>query len=311
MNDLAKYGLEPRLQEVFDHSFSGTYEECQRMAYYQGVLGRAAPEDDYALVWGSVFHKLAELWLVNGSQLTPELVDLINEVITLNIPEDIDDRYGRNRLRMQEAFIAWAKFRIAEPIKVLRTEQPATVACLKGEPCIYNEDGCGLTYGGKQDQIVQWNVMTGPLDIKTTTQTENDPIQEYKPNHQMEGYVWIASHLMGIHCWGVIVERAIINKSKIDISRFPVPYTRDAIREWAEGEVLRQAEIRQKFIDHPTEEIYWRQNQMRCFKPYRCRFRDVCLSPRDANFRLKWLRDNTRERRFDFRKLDKPTEEAT
>lgn len=295
--DLQQYGITAKLPEVCDHSFTGTYLECERMAYYQNILGRAKPEMDFALAWGRLFHRLVQTWTETGD--LQQIIDLID----LNLDEDVDDRYGRTKMRMQEAFIEWVKFRRADPIEILRTEQPAVVACLDG-PCPYSATGCGLVYGGRLDEIIRWNAMVGPLDIKTTVMDTSDPATEYKPSHQMIGYTWMTTHLMGKACWGTIVERIIINKSKIKIHRFPIPYPKDQILEWVENERLVQAEIAQKFELHRYNEAMWKQNMGRCALPYRCKFRDVCNSPRDAGFRLRWLRDNTVERRFDFRNPD-------
>jgi hypothetical protein len=208
---------------------------------YQGVWGRGKAETDFTLAWGSLFHLLCEKWIEHQD------LDEIIQLIDLNLDEEDEDRYGRNKRRMQEAFIEWVKFRKADPIEILRTEQAAVVACLEG-PCPYSEHGCGLVYGGRLDQIVRWNMLVGPLDIKTTVMEVKDPILEYKPNHQMEGYVWITSHLMGKPCWGAIVERVIINKSKIKPHRFPVPYSRDLILEWVENEKLTT----QRFVGSST-----------------------------------------------------------
>jgi hypothetical protein len=210
-------------------------------------------------------------------------------------------------MRMQEAFVEWVKYRKADPIEIIRTEQPAVVVC--DGPCPYSPTGCRLTYGGRLDQIARWNQMVGPLDFKTTVMDTTDPITEYRPNHQMEGYVWLTTHLMGKSCWGAIVERIIINKSKIKIQRFPVPFPKDEILEWVETERLVHSELADKIVNHPYDEVYWKQNKSRCSLPYKCKFRDVCTSPREAGFRLRWLRDNTVERRFDFRKADPNKEE--
>lgn len=294
----ADFGLKAQLPEVFDHSFTGTYLECEQMAYLQTILGRRGKIKGWALVWGSVFHKIAQMWQDNPAV---ETIDKIQEVIELNIPEDVEDRYGRVRYRMQELFLAWVEFRRQQPVEILRTEQPVVIECRKGEPCPYFDDGCGLTYGGRLDQIVRWNQLVGPLDFKTTIMTESDPLKEYKPSHQMMGYTWQTTHLMGKECWGAIVERLICNKSKIAISRHPVSFATDLIREWAEREVVVHAEIREKFRLHGNNPAAWKTNYARCAKPYLCAFRDICTSPRDAGFRWRWVRDNTIEHRFDFR----------
>src|SRR5574341_1702121 len=111
MADLERFGLVPKMPDVLDHSFTGTYLECERMGYYQGVLGRRLNRmDQYALVWGTVFHMIADAWISRK-----DLNEVIN-IITANIPEDVEDRYGRTQRRMQEAFLEWAKFRERDPI---------------------------------------------------------------------------------------------------------------------------------------------------------------------------------------------------
>lgn len=294
---LAKYGLSAVLPQHFDHSFTGTFRECQRMAWLGRILGRQTRHDKWALVWGKVFHKLAELY-TNG-----ENVEVILETIEANIPDVVEDRYGRDRARMAELFMEWVRYRRLNPIETIRTEQQAVVACLEG-PCPYTEHGCGLIYGGKLDNIVRWNNLIGPLDFKTTVMTEDDPIAQFRPGHQMEGYVWMTSHLLNKRCWGAIIERLICNKSKIEINRYPVPFTKDQIIEWMEQEQDMHAEIRSKDL---YAERQWAQNYGRCYEPYPCNYRDVCLSPREGDFRLRWLRDNTIEERFDFTKVEEGT----
>jgi len=308
------------------------------MAYYKHILGRERTHaDKTALNWGKVFHSCTEVWDTTGQN-----PDAVKALIDESLAENIEDRYGRTQGRMFEAFTTWAMWRAANPLKILRTEQPVLIKCDDGESCPYFptttvckncgwerdeghdpasgtclhggdfEDatgfeptgGCGLTYGGRIDRVVEWDGMIGPLDFKTTVMDETDPISEYRPSHQFMGYVWAVSHLMNSHSWGIIVERLVTNKSKIKVDRFPVSFTKDNIREWVETEKVVQREIHTLFGEHPTDEIQWTQNYFRCFKPWPCEFRDACLSPRDMGFRYRWLRDNTVERRWDFRNPD-------
>lgn len=298
---LENYGLIPKLPEAFDHQVTGTFQECHRMAYYKHILGRERTHaDKTALNWGKVFHGCTEVWDTTGQDPAA-----VKAYIDESLMENIEDRYGRTQGRMFEAFAEWAKWRVTHPLKILRTEQPVLVTCEDGDSCPYFPDtGCGLTYGGRIDRIVEWDGMVGPLDYKTTVMDETDPIGEYRPSHQFMGYVWAVSHLMNAHAWGIIVERLVTNKSKIKPDRFPVSFTRDNIREWVETEKVVQREIHTLFGEHPTDEIQWTQNYFRCFKPWPCEFRDACLSPRDMGFRYRWLRDNTVERRWDFRNPD-------
>jgi hypothetical protein len=303
-DDIRKYGLEPRLPPVFDHQVTGTYGECERMAYYQHILGRRPQGESYTLLGGTTFHAASEEWHRSGD------IEAVMAVIDSMIPDMVEDKYGRDRGRMYQLFLEWMKFQQLNPLKVLRTEQAVQVSCDGSGNCPYHPEGCGLIYGGRMDRVVEWQGMIGPLDYKTTVMDEQDPVSEYRPNHQMAGYVWAASHLMGDHCWGIIVERVICNKSKIKIARYPVAFTRDLIREWIQNEKQLQARLVYQYTDHAFDETRWAQNYARCMKPYPCAFRDVCLSPRDGGFRYKWLRDNTEERRWDFHRPDEERKET-
>lgn len=299
---LENYGLVPQMPLAIDHQVSGTFGECRRMAYYRHILGRERiGEDRTALDWGSAMHSASEVYDVTHN------LEAVFATIEEKLAENIEDRYGRTRGRMFEAFGEWLKFKEMNPMKIIRTEQPVLVRCVSGVSCPYypdSEEGCGLEYGGRIDRIVEWQGMVGPFDLKTTVMDEQDPIVEYRPSHQFMGYVWAVSHLMNNHSWGIIVERIVTNKSKIKIGRFPVSFTRDNIREWVENEKYVQAELRNLYDNHAGNEAAWTQNYFRCAKPWPCSYRDACLSPRDAGFRYRWLRDNTQERRWDFRAPD-------
>jgi hypothetical protein len=296
-----RYGLQPRLPEVMDHTTSGTFQECFRMGYYRHILNRVPGRTNYALTWGKTVHKLVENWLEMRS------LEASFQIINDSIPEIVEDRYGRNRRRMAELFTTWVQFNETNPLEVLRNEQPAVLACLD-QPCPYSDTGCGLIYGGRLDRIVNWQGIVGPLDVKTSVIDEKDPVAEYRPSHQMMGYDWLGSHLMGKHQWGVILEKVVCNKSKLYVKRYPVPYAKDLIREWAENEVILQRRIRETFASAPYDMIQWEMIHFRCFKPYRCGFRDICTSSRDMDFRLKFMRDNTVEAPWDFQSPDEHDE---
>jgi hypothetical protein len=297
MTDPTKFGMVPSLPPVFDHQVTGTFGECERMCYYQHILGRVPDRDSWALTWGTVFHAATEAYHETGS------LEAVESVID-QLPDETDDKYGRNRARMYQLMVEWIKFQKLNPIKVLRTEQSVQIKCDGTNSCPYFDTGCDLTYGGRMDRIVDWQGVVGPLDYKTTVMDESDPVAEYRPNHQMAGYIWAASHLMGRHNWGILVERVITNKSKIHIHRYPISYSRDLIREWVQNEKLMQGRLVQLFNHHSHDESQWQQNYFRCSRPYPCAYKDICSAPRDGDFRYKLLAQSTVEKRWDFHNPD-------
>ena len=294
----------------FDHQVSGMFGECERMAYYLHQLGRRPNRTTTALDWGATFHGCVDIIIqyegLKGNNLEI-IANLCRDFIKERMMEDDTDRYGRTPERMWEALMTWIDYQRNNPIEILRSEQPTIIRCDSGESCPYfpdREKGCDLEYGGIMDAIVNWIGYIGPLDRKTTVMTDKDPVNEYLLSHQMMGYDWIASHLMGRHCWGAIVERVITNKSKIEIGRFPIPFSASLIQEWVENERVLQSDYKFKAENYPFNENMWRQNRARCWEPYACQFRDVCLAPVEGGFRQRFLRDNTVEKRWDFMNRD-------
>lgn len=281
----------------FDHQATGTFGECERMAFYSLGLGRKPKSSTTALDWGGTFHACVDVLLTEAN------ISKCQEIINTKMIEDLDDHYGRTPDRMMEALYKWVEWFAANPIEILRTEQPTIIRCDSGISCPYFEEGCGLEYGGIMDAIVRWQGYVGPLDRKTTVMRENDPVSQYRLSHQMQGYDWIASHLQGNHCWGAIIERIITNKSRIEFGRFPVSYSREAIREWVINEKVLQAEFNHKIKNYPQDETMWRQNRGRCYEPYPCQYRDVCTSSK-GKFREKVLLEHYRESRWDFMNRD-------
>lgn len=303
---IERAGLIAKLPVALDHQVTGTFGECERMAYYQHVLGRVPMGEAFPLIWGKTFHAATDIWETTSD------VDKVVASIDSNLPEETDDRYGRNRGRMYELFLNWVNWRKLNPIKTLRSEQSVSIRCVSGEGCPYFDSGCGLEYGGRMDRIVEWSGMRGPFDFKTTVMDESDPTLEYRPNHQFEGYVWAASHLMGDHCWGLIVERILCNKSKMAFQRYPVSFARAAIREWVTNEHRTQRRLLKQFNDHPYDETEWTQNYARCGKPYPCHYRDVCMASPEGGFRYKLLATTFDEKRWNFQNPDEMVpEEAT
>jgi hypothetical protein len=290
-----RYGLHIREPELWDNTISSAFGECNRLGWYQHALGLVPKTENYSFTWGKVYHKITEIWNVTRSP------DAITQVIMDFIPEHVEDRYKRTRSRMMELFVAWAEFCEKNPLKILHNEQSTVVACLD-DPCPYSDHGCGLVYGGRLDVIADWNGIVGPLDRKTSVSDDADPIAEYKPSQQMEGYTWISSHLIGRHCWGVILEKAVCNSSKLIIKRHPISYSKDMIREWVGNEIRRQRRIRDRLRSPDAYRMEeWEQNYFRCYKPFQCAYRDLCTSPIEGDFRFKMMRDQYVEARWDFK----------
>jgi hypothetical protein len=136
MADLQRFGLVPRLPGEFDHQVTGTMGECERMAYWQHILGRSPSHSDKtALNWGKTMHGCSDLWSTTADPAQ------VQAYIEASLDENAEDRYGRTKGRMFEAFLKYAQFQMMNPLEVLRNEQPTLITC--DGPCPYFEQGVG------------------------------------------------------------------------------------------------------------------------------------------------------------------------
>lgn len=301
------HGLRAQLPEPFDNSMKSEYVRCQRKFWIRYCLGRIPKVTKHGRTWGTAWHKVQEVFsFVDLEHGAAAAVDAAFATIDDYLPEVVDDRYGRDRSRMKQAFSEYVeKFYAADKqqTELVRAEQPFEVFCPAGADCPWG--GCDLAHAGKTDKIVR---RTGKLwvhDYKTSTQKDDYYHNKIILDPQTTGYLWANSHLLGERVWGVLIDRATVNKSAMDFQRYPLSVSDDLVVEWITEQRLIDVEIRGKFDEAPYDMSAWRRNPEECHTWGGCPYFDVCSLPAfpDIDSRLLTLENEFDVRRHDVYKL--------
>lgn len=298
-----KHGLIAELPPHFDNSMTHCFTRCKRLFYYQYILGRRGKKKGHGLLFGSAWHKMQELFALGES------LDVVYEACHEFIPEEVDDRYGRTRDRIKDAFGRYLeKYLVADKQtkELIRVELPFDVYCPPDGDCPWG--GCGLYHSGKSDKLYREYNRLWLLDYKTSTQKDDYYHEKLIIDPQTIGYGWAMTHLTGEEIWGVVLDRAVINKSKIDFTRYPLSFSMDLMAEWIRDQQQKQAGIRHLFENHPYDMGAWDKSAGEygeCFRFGKCGFYDVCttFAYPDVGARLKALESEFVEYRHDPYKL--------
>jgi hypothetical protein len=314
----AKYGLKPELpRQPFDNSFKASYQVCKRHAYIRYILGRTKQEESHSLTFGLTWHRMQE----HFSRTLRESDDYVSalaaafDVADEMLPEESDDRYSRTRGRIKEAFERYLEAYYEHDkshITVVLEEQAIEVVCPEDSGCVFG--GCGLDHSGRVDKLVRgYGGRLWVLDYKTSTYSVGD-FDEFIIDSQMVGYVWLASHVIGERVWGVLIDFACINSSKIEFKRYPVAVPDYHIAEWLVNQKEVTRDILERYEKHAYDMSAWTQNTTQCFnfgkyRGARCPYwLDICSKPAYpvTDARLITLGQEFVERRYDIHR----TEEA-
>ncbi|NIN68868.1 MAG: hypothetical protein GTO63_30115 [Anaerolineae bacterium] len=292
----AALNLRPELpKNAHDNSMTSCANWCWRLCYQEYILARRPASPGFGLQYGRAWHKMHEVLHKSGSMSAA--LDVADEII----PEAIDDKYGRSRSRIKEAFIAQINYfeSLDKRFEVVCVEQAAEAHCPEGAECVYQWGGCNLQHGGKADRLVRYQNKLWLIDYKTSTRKDPSFADKMVMNPQFLGYAWIYSHLMGEKVWGTIVRRTISNKSNFE----PEPYINvisdGQIKQWIRNQQELQVEIKRRFEQHAFDMGGWPTNPEGCWRYGKCEYFSVCTTPDEAS-RLKQLAAEFVEHRHDY-----------
>lgn len=296
MPDLRELPVHP--PESFDNSMLSTFQRCPRKAFYHYYLNRAPDGINYPIQFGLGYHKYREILeriyiqkVVNGSEeLTQNSAEAWHEIAfatALKVHDFTDPPLDHRKSyldteRLREscdlALERWMREKAQGKIHVLFTEQPVAVPL----PDIDEE------YTGKMDQIVEWNGELWVRDFKTTSRMGKNYSDQFDPNNQMTGYVWMAEQLSGRRVKGVMIE-VVYNTKRNGPEFHPFLSTRSpqAIEDWLE-EVQYEIETARRY----EKDDRYPKRTTACRDYGGCFFRGACQK---ANWRTRenWLRSKT------------------
>jgi hypothetical protein len=300
--------LELVKRDAYDNSILTTSQRCPRKALYQYFYNRAADGRNVPIGFGLAYHKFREVLELNYlkvcvgdgrdlQEVAPSLFKLaLYEALDgyENPPEAHNKAYlsrGRLELTCEQAFVEWMAEKRKNIFVVLEAEQAFQLPLPSGD-----------LFGGRFDQILEWNGKLWIRDFKTTSRMGRDYHRMFDPNDQMTAYTWAASQLSGRPVQGVIIEVVYNTKTQGPKHHSIVSARTQAhIDEW-----LRNVQIAINDLNSYVESGYFPMRTTGCNDYGGCYFRDCCAMSSEV-MRTAWLETKTIESHWDFMDPDKET----
>ena len=306
--------------EVFDNSMLSTFQRCPRKGFYQYGLQRSPSGTNYPIQFGVGYHKFRETLeslytkMKQKGELAcdPKLQRAIYELsfkaalaVTRVKDEDgkpylgwkeppIEHKHAflsEHRLdkTCQEAFKIWLDEKQDGNIVIILSEQSFDLDLPNGE-----------RYGGRFDQLIEWNHKLWLRDFKTTSRMGKGYGAKFDPDNQMPGYIWASQRLSDETVEGVLIE-VVYNTKTMGPDFFPFLSTRTEwqIDDWERDAAYEIEIVRKHFLD-----MHFPKRTTACNDFGGCYFRDACKSDGWPNIE-RWLLQNTIHSVWDFANPDK------
>lgn len=292
------YSQEPR--EVKDHSTVSTFVRCPMKGYYQYSIHRSPIGVNYPIQFGVAYHKFREvLELIfkknpevnlSDRQWQRETYQLAWQIATKDYedpPLDHKKAYlttARLDASCNKGFSAWLHEKSTGRYIVLFTEQAFDLSLPSGK-----------RFGGRFDQILEWNGKLWVRDFKTVSRMGRTYGEQFEPNNQMTGYCWAAQELSGRKVEGVIIDVLYNTKNQgPDLHEFLTTRTPEHSQRWIESTEKEIEDIE----DYHRKQVFPMRTGA-CNDYSGCYFRDCCKKSSGA-MQMKWLEANTTESKWDF-----------
>lgn len=272
--------------DVVDHSMTSTHSRCPQKFHYSYALGRRSGNKSWPIQYGVAYHTFREILeqafkRVQDGTSKIEDPDFQNFIYDLawsraiaadNGWEDPPTGDAKEYLTISRlasgcemAFKRWLDEKRLGHIKVLHTEQTFDLQL--------PFDDVPLRYGGRIDQVIEWNGKLWIRDFKTTTMMGRTYAFQFDPDHQISGYVWAVRELSGRDVEGALIETVYNTKTKgPEFHDFLVTRSRNAIEEW-------QQDMRTELIDmkRNMDASRFPKRTVACDDYGGCQWREVCL----------------------------------
>lgn len=245
----------------FDYSMLSTYLTCQRKFMLRHVKDLTTKGRATALEFGHSVHCALNAWYKTGS------VDKMLEAFKKDW-----ERQGGDTPEDQKRTQAKAD-RILKGYVVKYQQEPFTV--LENEKSFELAMPDGLVYIGRKDRLVDWQGAIYVMEHKTTSQLGYSTFDRFKPNMQIDGYIYSANKERPA-CHGCVVDVLLVAKTKEDFARKIETRTEDEIASFPQlfSEVAYD-------IQESLATDRWVPNYDACTYYGACSYRTICMQPKN------------------------------
>lgn len=263
------------LQIAWDSTSLGILMECPRKYYLSMVEGWAPRETSVHLTFGIHYHKALETYdhaKSSGASHEEAQIAATRYCLSIDFPSDDSNKNKSTLLRS----VVWYLEQFADDsLKTvqLRTGKPAVELSSQFE--IMDAAGHPISYCGHIDRLVMFENKYYILDRKTTKyMLDGNYFFKFRPNHQITGYVVLASITYNEPIAGAIIDGAQILVGATRFARNISTRSEFEREEWLQ---LTTHYIQQA-IGYATNE-WWPMNPKSCDNYGGCPFRAICARP--------------------------------
>jgi len=311
--------------EVFDNSMLSTFQRCPRKGFYQYALQRSPVGTNYPIQFGVAYHKFRETLEALHKKIIEEGPHTLNDPKTQRLIYELAFKKAVEVTRLKDAegksYLGWKEPPIGHKHEFLTENRLATtckeafqnwldekedkkIILVLSEQSFDLDLSNGERYGGRFDQLIDWNHKLWLRDFKTTSRMGKGYGAKFEPNNQMPGYIWASQRLSNESVEGVTIE-VVYNTKLKGPEFFPYLSTRTAwqLENWEEEVGYEIENVRSHFL----KGMFPKRTDA-CDDYGGCYFREACKRDGWPNIE-RWLITNTIHSVWDFANPDK--EEGT
>lgn len=277
-------------ERVWDYTTIDQFLRCRKKYYWRMVRDLNPITISPALSFGKMVHLSLEKYYKEGYDAA------------VAVWEGYQDREGdelRTRANGLKLMETYARVYKNCPFKVLDVEVGFAVpvynptdTCVNCNGVLLEEENCcilckypkSILYGGRIDAIIEWDSQLFALEHKTTSILGYSYFEQFRPNMQVDGYVYAVSQLMGKKCQGAVINalepwkevKRVTDKTKKPEDHFarkPVMRSDEELKDWS-------LEVNQIVCDILKTEKDHRfyKTKSACFQyNYSCPYKQLCL----------------------------------
>ncbi len=222
-------GISARGNRFYDNSTLDTMRVCPRKFYFRHVRKWDLDAMRPALTFGTCWHASMDFLWANPSASWQQAFDVFMK------------EWNNSDLRDSESFDLFPRSpgRAAEMLQ-LYVERYANwlqhnielVAVEKAFIVPLSEETQSLFYVGKWDKLYKEGRFYHISDHKTSSSFASTWLNSWSPNGQVDGYLYAGHMEYGDDFKSVMIDGALVQKTKLDFIRIPVERQIDQLSQW-------------------------------------------------------------------------------
>lgn len=212
----------------YDNSTLDTFRVCPRKFYYRHIRHWETDSVRPALIFGTCWHAAMDFFWQHPDASAADCFKIFMQ--EWNASELVDsesfDLFPRTPGRASEMLIEYVS-RYANwlrNIELIAVEKPFIV------PLSFEEQN--LFYVGKWDKLFKEGSNYTICDHKTSSSFASTWLNSWSPNGQVDGYLYAGHMEYGEAFRNVLIDGALVQKTKIDFIRVPVERQLYMLEQW-------------------------------------------------------------------------------